>query len=334
MVSESTEDKRVSKSGKPCIRYGFLLIPDYSMIAFSSAIEVLRMANRLGRGNLYEWTTYTMTGEAVPASNELMINPGDCIDNAENLDALFVCSGVKVTTQWSKALHMVLHKFNQKKVILGGLCTGTYLLAKSELMDGYRCTIHWENIASFRESFTSTILTEELFEIDRNRYTTAGGTAPLDMMLQLVKEQHGEKLAVSISEQFMCDRMRGSFDKQRIPLKLLIGTNQPKLIEAVTLMEANLEELISLDELADLVCISRRQLERLFKKYLNCVPQRYYMELRLKRARQFLLQTDKPIVEIAVACGFVSVPHFSKSYRDLFDVPPSVERLLRREQMC
>ncbi|MGH1543854.1 MAG: GlxA family transcriptional regulator [Arenicella sp.] len=323
----------IDQSEKRCIRYGFLLVPNYSMIAFSSAIEVLRMANRLGRGTLYEWKTYTMDGEPVSASNELMITPDEHIDNADRLDALFVCSGVRVVNEWSGALHMVLHRFNQKKVTLGGLCTGTYLLARSGLLEGYRCTIHWENIASFRETFATALLTEELFEIDRNRYTTAGGTAPMDMMLQLIKQQQGEKLAVSISEQFMCDRMRGSLDKQRIPLKLLIGTHQPKLIEAVALMEANLEELINLDELSRLVGISRRQLERLFKKYLNCVPRRYYLELRLKRARQLLLQTDKSIVDVAVACGFVSAPHFSKSYRDLFDIPPSMERQLRREQM-
>ena len=126
-------------------------------------------------------------------------------------------------------------------------------------------------------------VTEELFELDRDRFTTSGGSAPLDMMLQLVNQRHGKKLAVSISEQFVCDRMRGAYDKQRIPLKLLLGADQPKLTEAVELMESNLEELINLDDLANLVGVSRRQLERLFKKYLSCVPRRYYLDLRLRK---------------------------------------------------
>ncbi len=125
----------IDQSEKRCIRYGFLLVPNYSMIAFSSAIEVLRMANRLGRGTLYEWKTYTMDGEPVSASNELMITPDEHIDNADRLDALFVCSGVRVVNEWSGTLHMVLHRFNQKKVTLGGLCTGTYLLARSGLLE-------------------------------------------------------------------------------------------------------------------------------------------------------------------------------------------------------
>ena len=147
---------------------------------------------------------------------------------------------------------------------MGGICTGTYPLAAAGLLDGYSCTIHWENIASLRETYPNVIVSEELFELDRDRYTVSGGSAPLDMMLQLVKARHGKKLAVSISEQFMCDRMRGEYDKQRIPLRLLIGADQPKLTEAVELMESNLEELLNLDDLASLIGVSRRQLERLF----------------------------------------------------------------------
>jgi transcriptional regulator GlxA family with amidase domain len=124
----------------------------------------------------------------------------------------------------------------------------------------------------------------------------------------------------------MCERIRSSDDRQRIPLHLALGSNQPKLTEAVTLMEANTEEPISLDELSGYVGISRRQLERLFQKHLNCVPTRYYLNLRLNRARLLLLQTSKSIVDIALACGFISAPHFSKCYRDLFSIPPRDER--------
>ncbi len=313
-------------------RYGFLLLPNYSMIAVSSAIEVLRMANQLGREEFYQWPTYTMDGGSVLASNGLEITPSGALEDAPHLDVLFVCSGMRVQNQWSDKISRQLHKFRSRNTILGGLCTGTYILARAGLLDGYRCTIHWENIASLREMAPEIVTTEELFELDRDRYTAAGGTAPIDMMLQVVKKQHGNQLAVSISEQFMCDRMRGTFDKQRIPLKLLVGTNQPKLTEAVALMEANLEELIALDDLASLVGISRRQLERLFKKYLDCVPRRYYLDLRLKKARQLLLQTDKSIAEVAIACGFVSAPHFSKSYRDRYNVSPRDERQLRRDK--
>jgi transcriptional regulator GlxA family with amidase domain len=217
--------------------------------------------------------------------------------------------------------------------VLGGICTGTYLLARAGLLDGYRATIHWENMASLREIAPNVKVTEELFELDRDRYTVSGGTASLDMMLQLVNKKYGKELAASVSEQFVCDRMRGAYDKQRIPLKLLLGSNQPKLTEAVELMEANLEELLNLDDLASLVGISRRQLERLFRKYLHCVPRRYYLDLRLKKARQLLLQTSESVSEIAIACGFVSSSHFSKSYREIFGLSPREERRLQQQQI-
>ncbi|MBT8115251.1 MAG: GlxA family transcriptional regulator [Arenicella sp.] len=318
------------------IRYGFLLVPNFSMIAFSSAVEVLRMANRLSGENLYEWPVYSMDGAPVAASNRLLISPsGGAIASADKsvLRVLFVCSGTRVADQWQEELRVQLIQLSKSKIVIGGICTGTYLLAKAGLLDGHRCTIHWENIASLRETSPNTIVTEELFELDGDRYTASGGTAPLDMMLQLIKQEHGGKLAVSISEQFMCDRMRGAYDKQRIPLKLLLGSAQPKLTEAVELMESNLEELLNLDDLASLVGVSRRQLERLFKKYLGCVPRRYYLDLRLKKARQLLLQTPGSVSEVAIACGFVSASHFSKSYREMFGLSPREERQLQRQQI-
>lgn len=310
-------------------RFGFLLLPGYSMIAFASAVEPLRMANRLSGEELYRWLTLTSDGEPVAASNGLDVSPDCALSDADQLDALFVCGGVDIAHVCDKWLLQRLGSLAQQELTLGALCTGSYVLARARLLDGYRCTIHWENMASLREEFPSITVSPELFELDRDRYTCAGGTAALDMMLHLISRQHGNGLAGDISEEFMCDRIRGPHDRQRIPLRAHVGTGQPKLIEAVALMEANIEEPISLDELAEHVGVSRRQLERVFQKYLQCVPTRYYLELRLTRARQLLLQTSMPIVNVALACGFVSAPHFSKCYRDLFGIPPRDERRLQ-----
>lgn len=315
---------------QPPIRLGFLLVPNYSMIAFTSAVEPLRMANRLRGRNLYQWQVVTVNGDSVTASNGLRIETDCAIGDVGPISILFVCGGVHIHQTCDKTLLLWLHKLVQKKVRLGALCTGSYLLARADLLNGYRCTIHWENIASMREEFPRTIVSSELFEIDGDRYTCSGGTAPLDMMLHLIGKQHGADLAAEISEEFVCERIRGRNDRQRIPLRLRLGTSQPKLVEAVSLMEANLEEPMSLDELAQHAGLSRRQLERLFQKYLSCVPTRYYLELRLTRARQLLLQTGMSVVDVAFACGFVSAPHFSKCYRDFFGIPPRDERRLRR----
>jgi len=306
--------------------FGFFLVPNYSMIAFSSAIEPLRMANRDAGRELYRWSIYTIDGLPEKASNSLEITPDDRIDNATDVSILFVCGGADIADAWSKPLQQSLRRFAKRTTTIGALCTGSYLLARAGLLDGYRCTIHWENIASLREEFPAVQVSDDLFVFDRDRISCAGGQSSMDMMLKLIHDRHGNKMVTRISEQFICERIRSSDDRQRIPLHLALGSNQPKLTEAVTLMEANIEEPISLDELSNYVGISRRQLERLFQKHLNCVPTRYYLKLRLNRARLLLLQTSKSIVDIALACGFISAPHFSKCYRDLFGIPPRDER--------
>jgi transcriptional regulator GlxA family with amidase domain len=312
-------------TGSP-VTIGFLLVPNFSMLAFSSSVEPLRMANQLAGETLYNWVTLAATDQPVVASNGLSISPDRAMDQAGHFDAVFVCSGNQVQNQSDAAVVAWLRATSKKDVVMGAVCTGTYLLAKADALDGYRCTIHWENMASAREEFPQLVISPELFEMDNDRYTSAGGTAPLDMFLHEIRNAHGADLASAITEQFMCDRIRDKHDRQRVPLTQRIGTNQPKLAEAVALMEANIEEPMTLDELSFHVGLSRRQLERLFQRYLQCVPTRYYLELRLERARQLLLQTSMPIVDIALACGFISAPHFSKCYRDTFGLPPRDER--------
>ncbi|MDX1609767.1 MAG: GlxA family transcriptional regulator [Halofilum sp. (in: g-proteobacteria)] len=318
-----------NKENPKPVRIGFLLLPRYSMIAFASAVDPLRMANRLSGRELYQWIAYTVDGRPVEASNGLEVTPDAAIAEAADLNTLFVCAGVEVEDTCDRNTLSWLRKLGQQRMNFGALCTGSHVLARAGLLDGYRCTIHWENIASMREAFPRVVVSYELFEIDRDRFTSAGGTAPLDMMLNLITRQIGADTASAISESFACERIRGRHDRQRIPLQLRLGTSQPKLIETVSIMESNIEEPISLDELARHVGVSRRQLERLFQKHLNCVPTRYYLELRLTRARQLLLQTSISIVDVAFACGFVSAPHFSKCYRDYFGIPPREERRLR-----
>jgi transcriptional regulator GlxA family with amidase domain len=317
-------------SSRGPLRYGFMLLPQYSMIAFSSALEPLRLANRLSGKSLYEWQLLSCNGEAVAASNGLRVEPMRACTESTELDGVFVCGGVDIKQATDRTVLFWIRKLANRRVPLGALCTGCYVLAKADVLDGYRCTIHWENLASMREEFPQIVLSSELFEVDRDRYTCAGGTAALDMMLHLIAGQQGSEMAARVSEACVVERIRGRHDRQRIPLKHRLGTSQPKLMKAVTLMEANLEEPIGLDELAGYVGLSRRQLERLFQKYLDCVPTRYYLQLRLARARQLLLQTEMSIFDVAFACGFVSAPHFSKCYRDFFGAPPRDERRLRK----
>ncbi|WP_277052743.1 GlxA family transcriptional regulator [Zestomonas thermotolerans] len=305
---------------------GFLLLDNFTLISLASAVEPLRMANHLSGHELYRWCTLTQDGHAVTASDGLQITPDAGLAKAPPLDMVIVCGGVNIQNSVTREQVLWLQAQARQGRQLGAVCTGSWALAKAGLLDGYECSVHWECLAALQEAFPRVAITTRLFSIDRNRTTSSGGTAPMDMMLHLIGCEHGRELAAGISEMFIYERIRNEQDHQRVPLKHMLGSNQPKLQEIVALMEANLEEPIDLDELASYVDVSRRQLERLFQKYLHCSPSRYYLKLRLIRARQLLKQTSMSIIEVASVCGFVSTPHFSKCYREYFGIPPRDER--------
>ena len=308
-------------------RFGFYLVPKFSFIAFINAIEVLRVTNRVAETSLYTWTLASLDGRPVEASNQMSALVDGAFKDIGPLDALFVCSSFEPQNYCAKEAMSQLRRLGRHGTNLGGVCTGAYLLARAGLLDGYRCTLHWDSLPGFVEDFPEIDATGELFEIDRDRYTAAGGTAPLDMMLNLVTSHHGNELALSVSEYLIHERIRSAQDHQRMTLRHRLQVSHPRLLEAVSLMEENLEAPLPLETIAVRVGISKRQLERLFRTYLQASPGRSYLELRLRRARALLEQTSLSVTDIGVACGFVSASHFSRAYRDFFGHSPRQERL-------
>ncbi len=309
---------------------GFLLIPQFSMIAFSAALEPLRIANRVAGRDLYRWRLFSKDGGPVRSSNGIAVATDAAIGGAArqaDFSTIMLCSGLGAERYSDPAVLQWLKRQARRGIEIGALCTGAHILARAGLLDGCRCTIHWENLAGFHEAFPEIDATADLYEIDRNRFTCSGGTAALDMMLHLISIAHGEELARSVSEQCLLDRIRGGHDHQRMPFGARFGRHHPRLARAVELIEVNLEEPLSLESLAEQVDLSRRQLERLFQKYLGRAPARFYLERRLERARQLLYQTDLPVMEIALASGFVSASHFTKCYGRLYGRTPRAERV-------
>jgi len=310
-------------------RFGFLLVRDFTLISMSAAVEPLRMANRICREQVYDWMTISEDGGAVCASDNLSVNVDDSIaseDLLRRVDAIIVCGGRRIENQVTEPLLRFLKKAAQSGIGIGATCTGSYALAKAGVLDGYRCTVHWENIAAMTDAFPDVRITRSIYAIDRNRYTSSGGTAPIDMMLYFVRNQCGAEVSAGVADQFIYERVRNANDVQRVPLRHFVGQQSTKLTTAVELMEANIREPISQVELAIYVDLSRRQLQRLFQKYLFCTPSRYYLHLRLQRARALLHQTKMNLVEISAQTGFVSTSHFSKSYKEHFGYSPSAER--------
>ena len=312
----------------------FFMVSDFSMLAFATAVEPLRLANRMAGYETYRWRLASYDGNPVSASNGVVVEANTSLEQERKLlsgkdrpSMVFVCAGVNVEKFENKSVFAWLREEHNRGVAVGGLCTGAHILAKAGLLSGKRCAIHWENLPGFAEQFPKAEVFADLFEADGNIYTCAGGTAALDMMLSLIGEDHDEGLINAICEQALTDRVRSHHDRQRLPLRARLGVQNTKILSIIEVMEANLTEPLSLPEIADFAGLSRRQIERLFRQHLGRSPARYYLEIRLDRARHLLVQSSLPIVEVAIACGFVSASHFSKCYRELYARSPQQERV-------
>ena len=308
-------------------RFAYLLIPEFSLMAFTASVEPLRQANRLSGRQLYEWRLFTADGGIVTSGSGIGIMPHAPVGGEEWFDAIIVCAGNHPQRYLDRRAIGWLWRMARRGATVGGLSTGSFLMAKAGLLDGYRCTVHWENLPGFLEAFPALEVTTRLFEVDRDRFTCAGGTASLDLTLALIAERFGRELSAAVSEQFVHTYVRQAKDPQRMDLRQRVGVSHPKLLAAIQAIEVTLSEPLSRADLARRVGLSTRQLERLFRVYLGCTPTRYYLEQRLKHARQLLAQTSLSVTEIALASGFASSSHFTRSYRSLYGYPPRAERL-------
>jgi len=319
----------------------FVLIPNFTMIAFATAIEPLRIANRMAGRQAYRWSLVSLDGEPAQASNGIRLNVDMSLKEArervrggERPDHVFICGSLGVERFHDRNLNAWIAALDRQKIGIGALDTGAWVLADAGVLDGRRCAIHWESLPAFSERFPEAEVYADLFEVDGNCYTCAGGTASLDMMLHLIGEHLDEGIVTKVCEQALTDRMRSPTDRQRLPLRARLGLQNTKLLFIIELMEANIAEPLSLIEIAKYAGLSRRQIERLFRRNLGRSPARYYLEIRLDRARHLLIQSDAPIVEVAVACGFVSASHFSKCYRELYARSPQQERQGREKLLA
>lgn len=312
-----------NSSGK---RFAFVLIESFSLLSFASAMDALRIANRMSDQRLYDWILLGDGGKTVSCSAGTSFQLDNDLIELKRDDIIMLCGGIDVQANTSKKLLSWIRRETRKGLAIGGLCTAAYVMAKAGILDGKRATIHWENQDSFNEEFTDIELTKSVFIVDGNRMTTAGGTSSIDLMLKIIADDHGEELANAVADQMIYSSIRTDQDTQRLSVPTRIGVRHPKLSIVIQMMEENIEEPISPSLLAKDVSMSTRQLERLFRRYLNRSPKRYYMELRLQKARNLLMQTDMSVINVALACGFASPSHFSKCYRSHYQKTPYRER--------
>jgi len=325
MVSEPRKDGK-GGDGPAVRRFVFLLLDQFTMLSFAGAIEPLRIANRVSGHPVYSWALAGEGGVSATCSNGAAFRLDMGLEEIDREDILLVCGGIDVQNATTRPVLNFLRREARRGVTIGGLCTASYTLAKAGLLDGKKATIHWENQDSFLEEFEEVELTKSVFVVDGNRLSTAGGTSSIDLMLKLIADDHGEDFANTVADQLIYSSIRTDQDTQRLSIPTRIGVRHPKLSGVIQMMEQNIEEPISPAALARDVGMSTRQLERLFRRYLNRSPKRYYMELRLQKARNLLMQTDMSVINVALACGFASPSHFSKCYRSHYNTTPYRER--------
>lgn len=306
--------------------YAFLLIPGFSPLGLSCALDCLSLANHHPSGKkFYEWRLISGDGAPVTSYNGVRMEVDTALPELGRLETLVVCAGERVGEGSTKKILNWLRRETRKGMDYGALSSGTYTLALAGLIGGKRVTTHWEYKTALGEMLPDVIMEDTLYTVDGRVFTSAGGAASMDLMLYRVREDYGLDIATWVADQMVYTVPRAHSQGQRMSLQSRPEVRNPKLLLAMQIMENNLEDPLRPDEISSVVGLSTRQLERLFAKYLATSPKRYYLQLRLEKARNLLRQTDLSVTDVCVACGFQSLSHFSKSYRAAFGNPPGME---------
>ena len=326
MAQTTPAGSRLPPDKLPEQRFGFLLLPNFSLIALSSAVDPLRLANMaLGR-RVFDYVTLGVSADAVPSSDGIRVLPDQAMGDSSRFDTVFVIGPNPIPKQGYAEITRWLRRLAAQGIVLGGIDTGCYVLAKAGLLKGYRCTIHWEDRDTLLAEFPDLMVSNRLFEIDRDRYTCSGGVSPLDLMTFVLRRPPGNReLAQQVSD-LLVAYQRSPDETQSLPLRYRYSNIPELLLEALEIMESNIEEPLSPGEIADYLKISRRQLERLFRDHLLTSPAKKYLETRLAHARRMVLRTNRRIEAIAAACGFASTAHFIARYRALYANSPQAQR--------
>jgi len=308
------------------IRVAFVLMDNFSMMSFTGAVDALVTANLMSDKPLYEVLTVGVSGGQVTSDLGIVISTDiELAQMPENQDAMIVAGGFRVKLQGHPLLRRKLRANATAGAIMGGLWNGVFFVADAGLLEGFECAVHPESRAMMAEVFPNVKVSSRAYVLDRGRVSCAGANSSLRMMLQLIRQTGGEALVGAIEEILRCDESGDASDLP--PVFVETDPTLPESLKlALELMWQNVEEPLTIDELAACVKISKRQLERRFCSFLGATPTRYYLELRLTRARQLIQQTNRSVTEIAVATGFVSSPHFQRRFRDFFGVPPGSYR--------
>lgn len=310
-------------------RLNFVLAPKLTLMAFTAAIEPLRLANQLAGQALYDWQVLSVDGAPVRCSNGVEIGVDGALTASWPEAPLILCSGGDPLRNIPDALPDALRYHWRRGGIVGGLCTGAYGLARAGLLKGHRFTLHWENLPPFRELYPELDARETLYERDVRIWTCAGGASATDMMLAVIAEDHGTVLAQSVADMMLHPFMRRHAERQRASPATLIGTRNPALLTIINSVEVALNEGCGLGGVQIQNDLSERQVQRLFRKYLGMSPRQYIRQRQLERARALLHETTLSIAEVSCATGFSCPSVMARWFRDTYGQSPYSFRRVR-----
>lgn len=308
---------------------GMLLLDGFNAMAMHAFIDPFRTANYLKGASLYKWDFLAFVNNSVIASNGLEVSGlQNARSTAADFDLLVVNASWNVERFKENRLLSWLRGIAAKGTTLCGLDTGAFVLAFAGLLNNRGAAVHYEHIASFRELFPNIHMGEDLFVIDGDRMSCCGGLAAADLALEIIRLQQGIELANGSSRYIFHERLRDGSEGQLPATREPVGFSAPpKLRDAIIIMERNLEHPLAIGEIARQVAISQRQLDRIFRKHTGLTPVRYYLDVRLDRARGLVTQTEMPILDVAIACGFSTNSQFSRTYKNRFEISPNQDRI-------
>lgn len=324
--------KSVSTAG---LKVGFVLCPSFTMVAFSAFLDTLRLAADEGdrsRPIGCSWAILSHDMRPIRSSAGIEVKPTSEIVDPANFDYVVVVGGLIDGPKCAQELLDFVMLSAKKGVPLVGLCTGSFVLARLGLMKGSRCCVSWYHHQSFADEFPDIAVTSaELYVIDRDRVTCAGGTSVVHAASHLIGIHCGRSLAQKALRILIEEPPLPANTSQPLPLSSH-SLIDPRVRKAVLLIERNIDQPLSIEFIAKHVNLCARQLERLFLRELGMSPSVFGEKCRLAMAKQLLHTAREPLNAVALKCGYKTQSHFANRFRAEFGITPSMMRSLAQPQ--
>ncbi|MDX8442768.1 GlxA family transcriptional regulator [Mesorhizobium australafricanum] len=317
-----SEKPTIFRSERETLKVTFLVFSGSSIMCVASAVDPLRAANRISGETLFDFKLVSVTGEAPVTTCGLPVAVTGRFDAAEPTDMLVVVAGFGTQNYATSALLAGLRRAARAARACGGVEAGTWLVARAGLLEGRSATTHWEDMEDFSTAFPGVDVRPDRYVIDGPVFTSGGASPTFDLMLHLVRTRLGMAAALDVASVFIYDQARAATDAQPLVSLGRLDGYDPRLAQAIRLMEAHVDQPLTIDAVAKRAGVTARTLESIFRKSIGETPGAYYLRLRLSAARRLVVDTRIAMADIAGRTGFSSAAAFSRAFSRAFGEAP------------